>query len=152
HRVAVMNNGVIEQLGTPKEIYNDPRTLFVAGFIGSPPMNFIEGTVENGVFEGRGIRVEGLGRAGVPHAVLGVRAEDAQVLSDGEAGANLTAPIYSVELMGESCLVTLATEGGLLTMRADKNFTGEIDHVVGARLSPEAVFLFDKTNDARVDF
>ncbi|HSR71639.1 MAG TPA: ATP-binding cassette domain-containing protein, partial [Kiloniellales bacterium] len=46
HRVAVMNNGVIEQLGTPKEIYNDPRTLFVAGFIGSPPMNFIEGTVE----------------------------------------------------------------------------------------------------------
>ena len=43
HRVAVMNKGVIEQLGTPKEIYNDPRTLFVAGFIGSPPMNLIDG-------------------------------------------------------------------------------------------------------------
>ena len=41
HRVAVMNNGVIEQLGTPKDIYNNPRTLFVAGFIGSPPMNLI---------------------------------------------------------------------------------------------------------------
>ena len=43
HRVAVMNKGVIEQLGTPKDIYNDPRTLFVAGFIGSPPMNLIDG-------------------------------------------------------------------------------------------------------------
>ncbi len=42
-RVAVMNRGIIEQLGSPKEIYNDPRTLFVAGFIGSPPMNLIEG-------------------------------------------------------------------------------------------------------------
>lgn len=41
HRVAVMNKGVIEQLGTPREIYNDPRTLFVAGFIGSPAMNLI---------------------------------------------------------------------------------------------------------------
>ena len=43
HRVAVMNKGVIEQLGTPREIYNDPRTLFVAGFIGSPPMNLDSG-------------------------------------------------------------------------------------------------------------
>ena len=46
HRVAVMNKGVIEQLGTPKDIYNNPRTLFVAGFIGSPPMNLIAGEVQ----------------------------------------------------------------------------------------------------------
>jgi len=54
HRVAVMNKGVIEQLGTPREIYNDPRTLFVAGFIGSPAMNLIPGEVKDGVLHGRG--------------------------------------------------------------------------------------------------
>ena len=80
HRVAVMNKGVIEQLGTPKEIYNNPRTLFVAGFIGSPPMNLIDGEVQDGVFTGAGgLRVDGLGRANVPRAVMGVRPEDVQV-------------------------------------------------------------------------
>jgi multiple sugar transport system ATP-binding protein len=64
HRVAVMNKGVIEQLGTPKEIYNDPRTLFVAGFIGSPPMNLIDGEVRDGVVIGPGgVRIDQAGSA-----------------------------------------------------------------------------------------
>ena len=85
HRVAVMNSGRIEQLGTPKEIYNDPRTLFVAGFIGSPPMNLVDGEVGNGMFTGRGIRVGGLGKAKIPKAVMGVRPEDAEVRGAGRA-------------------------------------------------------------------
>ena len=69
HRVAVMNKGVIEQLGTPRAIYNDPRTCFVAGFIGSPPMNLLAGEAKDGVFHGPGgIRVGGLGRATVARA------------------------------------------------------------------------------------
>ena len=77
HRVAVMNKGVIEQLGTPKDIYNDPRTLFVAGFIGSPPMNLIDGEVQGRrLHRAGGLRVDGLGRATVRRAVLGVRPED----------------------------------------------------------------------------
>src|SRR5215510_9041232 len=98
HRVAVMNEGIIEQLGTPKEIYNNPRTLFVAGFIGSPPMNLLEGEAKDGVFTGPGgLRIPGLGRATVPSAVLGVRPEDAQVVIDSAEEANLSAPIYSAE-------------------------------------------------------
>jgi sn-glycerol 3-phosphate transport system ATP-binding protein len=46
-RLAVINNGIIEQLGTPIEIYNNPQSLFVAGFIGSPQMNFIDGELKN---------------------------------------------------------------------------------------------------------
>src|SRR6476619_6702575 len=76
HRVAVMNNGVIEQLGTPKDIYNNPRTLFVAGFIGSPPMNLIQGEVKDGVFSDGKLKIAGIGRADVPRAVIGVRPED----------------------------------------------------------------------------
>ena len=47
HRIAVMNLGVLQQVGTPLKIYNHPQTLFVATFIGSPPMNIIECSVEN---------------------------------------------------------------------------------------------------------
>src|SRR5262249_60864121 len=63
HRVAVMNRGVIEQLGSPKEIYNDPRPLFVAGFIGSPPMNLVKGAAKERGVSGAGPRAAGLRRA-----------------------------------------------------------------------------------------
>jgi multiple sugar transport system ATP-binding protein len=153
HRVAVMNKGVIEQLGTPKEIYNDPRTLFVAGFIGSPPMNLIDGEVKDGVFTSLGgVKVDGLGSATVARAVLGARPEDIHVLPAASAKANIVAPIYSVELTGESTLVTLRAGAALLTVRADKNFVGDFDQMVAVGFAPERVFLFDRQSQDRVDF
>ncbi|MCR4282122.1 MAG: ABC transporter ATP-binding protein [Bauldia sp.] len=152
HRVAVMNNGVIEQLGTPKEIYNNPRTLFVAGFIGSPPMNLIEGEVKGGVVQNSGLRVEGLGRADIRRAVLGVRPEDVHVVDTKDAGANMVAPIYSSELTGESTLVSVQAGDRLMTMRADKNFLGAIDQRVGVKVITDRSFLFDGESQNRVDF
>ncbi len=152
HRVAVMNNGVIEQLDTPKEIYNNPRTLFVAGFIGSPPMNLIDGEVRDGVFSGAGIRVAGFGNANVPRAVLGVRPEDVQVVGTKDAGTNMVAPIYSSELTGESTLVSVQSGDRLVTMRADKNFAGGIDQEIGVKVATERAFLFDGESKNRVDF
>ena len=152
HRVAVMNKGVIEQLGTPSQIYNDPRTLFVAGFIGSPPMNLIDGEVKDGVFTGRGFRVEGFGKANTPHAVLGVRPEDAQVVTAKNGGANLTAPIYSVELTGDATLVSVYAGDRLVTMKADKNFVGDFDQEIGVRVSPGQTFLFDRESENRIHF
>jgi len=153
HRVAVMNKGVIEQLGTPKEIYNDPRTLFVAGFIGSPPMNLVEGEVKEGVFSGVGeLRVAGFNKANVARAVLGVRPEDVQVAGAKDLGINLAAPIYSVELTGESTFVSVYAGNRLLTMRADKNFSGDFDQMVGVKVSPDRIFLFDQQTGNRVDF
>jgi len=152
HRVAVMNNGVIEQLDTPKEIYNNPRTLFVAGFIGSPPMNLIDGEVKDGVFTSTGLRVEGLGRAGIRRAVLGVRPEDVHVVAADAPGTSMVAPIYSSELTGESTLVSVHSGERLVTMRADKNFVGEIDQKVGVKVDTGRVFLFDGESQNRVDF
>lgn len=152
HRVAVMNKGVIEQLGTPKEIYNNPRTLFVAGFIGSPPMNLIDGEARNGVFSGGAMRVEGLGTANVARAVLGVRPEDLHVVAAQDAAANLTAPIYSVELTGESTLVSVHDGDRLVAMRADKDFVGDFDEPIGVHATSGRVFLFDKESQNRVDF
>jgi multiple sugar transport system ATP-binding protein len=151
HRVAVMNKGVIEQLGTPKEIYSNPRTLFVAGFIGSPPMNLIDGAVKDGVFEGGGLRVGGFGNVSVPRAVLGARPEDIHVGAPNSEAANLTAPIYSVELTGESTFVSVHAGDHLLTMRADKNFAGTFDQPIGVNIPPERAFLFDRESQNRVD-
>ncbi|WP_018238167.1 ABC transporter ATP-binding protein [Ensifer sp. BR816] len=151
HRVAVMNRGVIEQLGTPREIYNDPRTLFVAGFIGSPPMNLIPGEVKDGVFASAGLRVGGAGHVSIPRAVLGVRPEDVHVVNPEDPDVNLVAPIYSVELTGENTLVSLQLGGRLMTLRADKNFAGQIDQRVGTRIETDRMFLFDAETERRVD-
>ena len=65
-RVVVMNKGVIQQVGTPKEIYDRPGNTFVAGFIGSPAMNLVGGNLSNGVLTGPNLRIEGLRGRMVP--------------------------------------------------------------------------------------
>jgi len=150
HRVAVMNKGVIEQLGTPKDIYNDPRTLFVAGFIGSPPMNLIRGGVAGGVFEGSGLRIAGLGSARVEEAILGFRPEDIRVV-DGVGEASLTGQIYSVELIGDHTLVAVKAGEELVRVRADKDFAGKLDETVGVAVPGEKAFVFDARTEKRVD-
>jgi multiple sugar transport system ATP-binding protein len=151
HRVAVMNKGIIEQLGTPREIYNNPRTLFVAGFIGSPPMNLIDGEVTDGVFTNGTLRVEGLARANVRRAVFGIRPEDVHLVDASDPRANMVAPIYSAELTGESTLVSVHAGNRLVTMRADKNFAGSIDQPIGVKVATERAFLFDGETQNRID-
>ncbi|MEQ8922510.1 MAG: ABC transporter ATP-binding protein, partial [Roseovarius sp.] len=56
-RIVIMEKGAIQQIGTPDQIYNDPANTFVANFIGSPPMNLIEGRLENGTFTAPGVQV-----------------------------------------------------------------------------------------------
>jgi multiple sugar transport system ATP-binding protein len=65
-RVVVMSRGVVQQVGTPTDIYDRPANTFVAGFIGSPAMNLMDGILENGVFSGKHVRIDGL-----PHGVSG---------------------------------------------------------------------------------
>ena len=56
-RLAVINNGVIEQLGTPIEVYEKPASKFVGEFIGSPQMNFVNGTIKNNIFESKNLKL-----------------------------------------------------------------------------------------------
>ncbi len=88
----------------------------------------------------------------IPRAVLGVRPEDAEVVGTEDPRANLRAPIYSVELTGENTLVSVNLGANLLTMRADKNFDGAIDHQIGVHIAAERAFLFDRESENRVDF
>ena len=75
-RLAVINNGVIEQIGTPIEVYEKPESKFVAEFIGSPQMNFINGTIKNNNFESKSFKFNKDFNIDNANVVLGFRAED----------------------------------------------------------------------------
>ena len=147
-RVAVMNKGVMQQLATPKEIYDNPANLFVAGFIGSPSMNFLKGDVASGVFAGKGARITGLRLRDTSDATLGVRPEDLSVC--GEPDGQIGGEVFSLELTGDSSLLTLQVDGTHVMARVDKDVSAEIGAKVGLKANPARCFLFDTRTEARI--
>ena len=146
-RVVVMNKGVVQQVGSPTEIYDRPANAFVASFIGNPAMNLMSGTLKGGVFEGESVRVEGL--SGPDGAVtLGFRAEDAEVV-EGGAG-NVTAPVYTMELLGDATMVALRAGGALVNVKAPKDYRAGIGDEISVRIPGEICHLFDDKTGARV--
>jgi multiple sugar transport system ATP-binding protein len=116
-RVAVMRSGVLQQVDTPRVLYNDPVNIFVAGFIGSPAMNFFSGTISNGKVKLPFAEVaapDGVSDSG--DVIVGIRPEDFEdarfAPSDHPAGAEFTAPIEVLESMGSEIYVYFAFEGG----------------------------------------
>lgn len=152
-RVVVMSKAEIQQIGTPKTIYNDPANLFVASFIGNPAMNLLKGQVVGDDFVGpHGLRVPGVARGmSIPNpqsVVLGVRPEDVR-LSDESTG-HVTAPVFSFELTGDATLVTLALESQFLTARGHKDHQMQMDSLAFMTLPIESCFLFDSETQIRL--
>jgi multiple sugar transport system ATP-binding protein len=143
-RVVVMNKGVVQQVGTPTEIYDRPANAFVAGFIGSPAMNLMEGEIRGGVFAGAHVRVPGLS-APDGRAMLGFRAEDAVPGTGGE----ITAPIYTLELLGDSTMVTVRAGGALVSVKAPKDFRAAIGDSFTAHVPASICHVFDAATGAR---
>jgi multiple sugar transport system ATP-binding protein len=148
HRVALMDRGVLRQLDTPARIYSDPANLFVAGFIGSPPMNFLKGRLANGVFEAPGARVPASSTLADIEVILGVRPEDCMLVELVQA--QLQGRIYSIELIGDHTLVTIKIEEQEVVVKAPNTFTGEMGGSIGLRINPERVFLFQTHSGARI--
>jgi multiple sugar transport system ATP-binding protein len=147
-RVAVMNKGEMQQLAPPKEVYDNPANLFVAGFIGSPGMNFVKGEVTGNVFEGRGVRVAGLPVREAKDAILGVRPEDLSV--GGQHDGQIGGEVFSLELTGESALLTIQLPDVLVMARVDKNFAADIGSKVWLKANPARCYLFDSRTEARI--
>lgn len=148
-RVAVMKNGVIQQLGTPDEIYNDPANLFVAGFIGSPAMNLIDGSVRDGMFVTTGgTRLVGVGIPDRDTVVLGVRAEDVEIHQPGEGDIDLK--VYAYENTGESVMLTVQFGKQRVIARGDRHLRMDMDDTVGLRLNPDHLYLFDPDSETRI--
>ena len=147
-RVVVMSHGLVQQVGTPTDIYDRPANTFVAAFIGSPAMNLAAGAIENGTFTAEGMTVAGLasGRAGP--VTLGFRAEDARMVSEG---GNISAPVYSMELLGDATMVSTRVGGALVAVKAGKEFRIGIAEIMHATIAPNLCHLFEAQSGARLD-
>jgi multiple sugar transport system ATP-binding protein len=148
HRVAVLDKGRLQQLGTPRAIYNDPANLFVAGFIGSPPMNLLHGRMESGRFVGQGFALDTKSSVSIARAVLGVRAEDCSVILDGHG--HLPGAVYSSELIGDHSLITCKVGEELVVAKMGKDFEAEIGAKANIGLDLAHVFFFDAATSERI--
>ena len=155
-RIAVMKEGRIQQIGAPGEVYSKPANRFVAGFLGSPGMNFIEGklaTVDGRTFfEGQGMRVDVNGyafsapaEAGKP-TTLGVRPEHITV----RPGAAFQAAVSLVEPMGNHQVLWLNQEGAQLAVMLPEDETAAVDSRVAFDIDTGRISLFDQNSGERL--
>ena len=145
-RVVVMKEGIVQQVGSPTEIYDSPANAFVASFIGSPAMNLIEGEIINKRFNANLTSVNGLNvRNG--KITLGFRAEDASVV---KTGGQINAPIYTLEILGDATMVTVKIGKSLVSIKADKNFRANIEDKVSIKIPAQKCHLFDQKTGDRI--
>ncbi|MFV0632902.1 ABC transporter ATP-binding protein [Demequina sp.] len=144
-RIAVINHGRIEQVGTPDELYAAPQTLFVASFIGAPPMNLLPADArgESSFFAA----VEGAG----PGVTYGVRAEDLALVSDGSVGAwTLHGVVGLIEPAGRDRVVQMTTDhGDTVAFRCEVRGTPAAGERVAVRARPEDVHVYDSATGLR---
>ena len=145
-RVVVMEKGIVQQVGSPTEIYDKPANSFVASFIGNPAMNLIHGEMSNGVFKAEHTEISGLS-APDGKTTLGFRAEDAQVVSDG---GDINAKIYTQELLGDATMVSVRIGGSLVAVKAEKNYRARIDDPVSFKIPSDVCHLFNSETGARI--
>ena len=157
-RLVVMNAGVAEQVGTPLEIYDAPATLFVAGFIGSPAMNFLPGTVAD---DGSGAHLDGAeptlsvappASAGRGRITVGIRPEHLEPVSREEAALEVVVEL--VEALGADSLVhgQLADggESAAVTVRLDGARRVAAGEVLSLAVAPKHVHFFDPVDGTRL--
>lgn len=149
HRVALLEGGRLQQLDTPANIYNNPANLFVAQFIGSPPMNVLKGTLEGSSFLTDGARIPVPVSGQSAAAVLGVRPEDCSVVSP--ANADIKGEVYATELIGDHTLITVKASGeDMLTVKASKDFTARLGDNVGIAVAKDRLFVFAAADGTRL--
>ncbi len=162
HRIAILHNGVLQQVGTPLEVYEEPANLFVAAFIGTPPMNLVRGTLTSG---GRAVDLGG-GELPVPERyhpqtkemdgreiVVGVRPE-AIGLPEEDADsptARITIEVELVEPLGDEVVVYGRMEDQMVTAKLGPREFPEIGEKLELAVRLDAVQLFDASTEKRLD-
>jgi multiple sugar transport system ATP-binding protein len=154
-RVAIMNDGKLQQLDMPATVYNRPNNVWVAGFIGTPPMNFFDcafrprdggGVIDAGEFSinvGSDIADVVRKNATGPEVILGVRPEDISVAKKRQPGS-VEASVYVIEPIGDSVIVDANVGKNLVKARADASFVAEIEERVYLTFNQGKMHIFDK--------
>lgn len=158
-RIAVLKDGALQQIGTPKEVYNRPVNMFVAGFIGSPPMNLLEGTL----VERNGNVVTDFGpftyelangkevmkKAQTTKVVLGIRPEHIRITRNGEKNA-FRAEVEVVELVGKELEVYLKAGERQVVVIASPTLDPKVGGEVWLLPDEERVQVFDGETEKRI--
>jgi sn-glycerol 3-phosphate transport system ATP-binding protein len=152
NRMIVMNAGIVEQIGSPMRVYDDPASLFVAGFIGSPAMNFVPGKRQgDDVDVGEGVRVPlpPEVRGGAPEAItVGVRPEHLVPGSDAEPTFRFK--VETVEALGADSLVHGAFGGATLVARVDGHAMPAPGELMRFSVMPGRLYFFDTISGKRL--
>jgi len=147
-KIVVMNNALVEQFGTPQEIYDKPATMFVADFIGSPSMNFLRfnGAVaetDNSItLNGQTIGVPKQLQGASGNLVFGVRPEHISLSDQG----GYRGEVLASEYLGTTQIITLATPNGELKARIDSTQPATVGETVGLSFEAPKITLFDEAN------
>jgi ABC-type sugar transport system ATPase subunit len=161
-RIAVMNFGEIQQVGTPEEIYQDPENMFVAGFIGEPPFNFLD--VEVVAREGElgfqvedeyvvpvpGYLKEAVGSRGQEKLTVGIRPMYIRPSLVEEPGSHIRGAVYVFENLGERGILTAEVDGTLLRIVTVPDFGGDPGDPVWLDLDTSRIRVFDPDTERNV--
>jgi multiple sugar transport system ATP-binding protein len=148
-KIVVLQAGVIEQAGSPLELYHHPRNLFVAGFIGSPKMNFLSASVTAVGAQGATVALPGGGSVAVAvqpgqvkagdKVTLGVRPEHLRPAESGELGGE----VQVVERLGGETFLYTQVEGTMIVVQADGESPVRVHDRIRIKLEPSTCHLFD---------
>jgi multiple sugar transport system ATP-binding protein len=131
----------VQQFDTPLNIYNHPANRFVAEFVGSPSMNFIDGRIERGIFVSEVMKLPVDQPDG--DVSLGIRPEHVHVLTEPQDHA-IPARVYVTELMGNETFVFLSMAGQKLIARAAADFRAEVESTVWLVVEAEKAHFFKR--------
>jgi multiple sugar transport system ATP-binding protein len=141
-RVAVMKKGRLQQFDTPMNIYNHPVNRFVAEFVGSPSMNFVDGEIDDETFVSDSLRIEMSGLSNHSRLTMGIRPEHVQVLAAPENTA-IPAKVYVTELMGNETFVFLSVGANRLIARAPADFRADLESTIWVKIATDKAHFFD---------
>ncbi|EKO3855533.1 sn-glycerol-3-phosphate import ATP-binding protein UgpC [Vibrio harveyi] len=151
-KLVVLNKGNVEQVGTPLEIYDNPASLFVATFIGSPSMNILDGNVSvDGITIGDALLPVSTANLALGEIKLGLRPEHLQISQDNPW---LQVEVELIESLGADLLLYCHTEGGdsqKLVVRVEGHTPIQIGDKLGLDIKPKHVHLFDANTEKRIE-
>jgi multiple sugar transport system ATP-binding protein len=158
-RIIVMNDGVLQQIGTPEEVYDTPENLFVAGFVGEPAMNTFpvarvtEGGVDSLIVAGQKLSLRELGLPAVPdrpELVVGVRPKNVALGKAGSPGC-LQGRVHTFEVLGDFTLAAISLGSGDLVFKiGDAGLRLAVDDLVSLSFEPEKVLFYDARTSLRI--
>ncbi len=154
-RIVCMKDGYVQQIGTPYELYFKPVNMFVAGFIGEPPMNFIEGKIENGMFVYNGVKLDAsksmsrsnLAKYEGKEVVMGFRPEHIKLVGKDEQAYKFDCLVELCELLGDNTNVYIKMGELNSILKVDPHDAPEEDIDWSFLVPYKSVYWFDKQTE-----